>query len=84
MHCSPDGQSLCWRHCGLACAAVSQNPAFEQATKRASMSAHCVAVVQVNSQKPPMHCCAGFDSQSLSWLQFGLGRVSGWHAPWLQ
>jgi hypothetical protein len=48
------------------------------------MSAHCVLVVQLNSQKPLMHCCGGFDSQSLVWVQFGVGRVSGWHAPWLQ
>ena len=84
MHCSPEGQSLCWRHCGFASATVWQYPAAEQATNRASMRAHCVVVVHVNSQKPLTHCCGGFDSQSLVWLQFGLGRVSGWHAPWLQ
>ena len=64
MHCSPAGQSLCWRHCGLASAAVWQYPAVEQATKRASMSAHCVDVVQLYSQKPPTHCCGGFDWQA--------------------
>ena len=48
------------------------------------MSAHCVLVVQVYSQKPPTHCWGEPPLQSLVCVQFGVGRVSGWHAPWLQ
>ena len=48
------------------------------------MSAHCVLVVHVYSQKPPTHCCGDPPVQLLVWVQLGVGRVSGWHAPWLQ
>ena len=41
-------------------------------------------VVQVYSQKPPTHCCGALPWQSVVVVQFGVGRVSGSHAPWLQ
>ena len=47
MQSSPAGHWLFCLHCGLASAALAQNPAGEQTSIRASMSAHCWLVVQV-------------------------------------
>jgi hypothetical protein len=71
-------------HCGFASAALAQYPAGEHTSIRTSMSAHCVLVVHVYSQKPPTHCWGAPPLQSLVCAQFGEGRVFTWHAPWLQ
>jgi hypothetical protein len=70
---------------GFASAALAQYPADEQTPIRASIKAHCLLVVHGYSQYPLTHACASaVPLQSLAWVQFGVGRVSVWHAPWLQ
>jgi hypothetical protein len=71
-------------HCGFASVAFWQYPALEQATKSASISKQSDSDLQVYSQKPSMQAWGAPPLQSLVCEQFVCGRVSGWHAPWLQ
>lgn len=78
----PLAQSDCCVHIGFASVESRQTPSCPQYAMRASMSAHCMLVVQVYSQKPLTH--SWFESHVEELVHSGWGRVSGTHAPWLQ
>jgi hypothetical protein len=84
MQSCPAAQSLFCLHAGFASAALAQTPCGEHTLMRASICAHWRLVLHVYRQNPPMHCCGDAPLQSLVALQFGVGRVSTSHAPWLQ
>jgi hypothetical protein len=84
MQSSPLGQSLFCLQAGLASAALAQTPADVQTLMRASMRMQSLLLEQVYSQKPPTHVWGEPPLQSAVVLQFGEGRVSTTHAPWLQ
>jgi hypothetical protein len=51
---------------------------------RASIARQSLFELHVYSQYPETHAWGGVDLHWLVWVQFGLGSVFTWHAPWLQ
>ena len=84
----PAAQSLACTHAALASACVRHTPSFAQYPMRVSIVRQYASpcdVEHVYLQNPSTHFCAAPPVlHCVSDVQFGVGRVSRTHAPWLQ